>query len=312
MESGLWPFGIWTASLDMNCLASMHHAQSILERSGLPLEDGNHLEDTTFSRMLSSRPSDLVSSSTIIIIIMHHMIIAHPNSEFNARIMLLSRTVLSPANFNALLSECNATLNQAELNEASGNGAFYPDIYQKMGDWNQARWNYVTSTYASSATSDNLNVCPSKPATTTTTTAASFIRAPGTPNTPSNPASTSSSITIGWETPNSNGNAISSFTVQRRSVSGDWTTIYTGLDRSFEDTGLTTGDSLTYRVKATNSQGDSAWSNEATYVVGTASTTGDVNVGTPTTGDNVINNESSSAIGVSVSITLSFFICLFF
>ncbi len=73
-------------------------------------------------------------------------------------------------------------------------------------------------------------------------------------------------IDLSWSTPDANGEAISSYTIQRKSGSGNYADIATSTiaagATAYTDTGLTPGASYTYRIRARNSVGDGAWSNE--------------------------------------------------
>jgi len=214
-------------------------------------------------------------------------------SELNARFMLLSGSVLSVANVNSILDEAAAAINVTEFDEASGSGAWLSTIYSSMKTWQQERWTYVTSTYSSYNTSETLDICPNKTDASTNFTQSAWIRRPGTPSVVYNTAGSSSSITVTWDAPNQNGASITGYTLQRSSgSSSDYSIVYTGSSQTHTDSSLSKGDQYTYRVMATNSVGDSAYSAPATFTVGTVATTGSVSSGY-ITGDQSYSSDAS-------------------
>ena len=86
----------------------------------------------------------------------------------------------------------------------------------------------------------------------------------GVPTAPQPPvvtASSTTSITVQWAAPNSNGGLITSYQLRR-----DGTTIlYTGANTQFTITSLTASQSLTLEISASNSFGQGPWSTPASY-----------------------------------------------
>ncbi len=75
----------------------------------------------------------------------------------------------------------------------------------------------------------------------------------------------STEIDLAWTAPAANGAAIASYTLQRKSGSGNFENVSTSIAASataYSDTGLTPATAYTYRIRAVNSVGDAAWSNE--------------------------------------------------
>lgn len=95
---------------------------------------------------------------------------------------------------------------------------------------------------------------------------------PGAPTSLNAVVASSTSIDLTWSTPSSNGgSAITGYKVYRDTSSSPTTLIDTiGVTTSYTDTSLTTDTTYYYRVKATNANGDSSYSNEdsATPVTG--------------------------------------------
>ena len=72
-------------------------------------------------------------------------------------------------------------------------------------------------------------------------------------------------IDLAWTAPDNNGEAITSYTLQRKEGSGNYADVSpapVATATSYTDTGLTPATAYTYRIRATNSEGDAAWSNE--------------------------------------------------
>jgi hypothetical protein len=73
-------------------------------------------------------------------------------------------------------------------------------------------------------------------------------------------------LDVSWTAPNNGGFAITGYTLERRLGSGAWSIVYTGTATSFNDPGLSTASSYQYRVFATNSLGNSSFSNASTAI----------------------------------------------
>ncbi|MFN7826569.1 MAG: fibronectin type III domain-containing protein, partial [Acidobacteriota bacterium] len=129
----------------------------------------------------------------------------------------------------------------------------------------------VTYYYVVVASNSNGNSAPSNEAFATTSAGGSQV-----PTAPSNLVATavsSTQINLTW---NDNSGNETGFRIRRRTgLDGAWSDIATtGLDTtSYADTGLTSGTTYYYSVRATNAVGDSALSNEANATTSTGSTT---------------------------------------
>tara|TARA_Y100000310_G_scaffold338458_1_gene428164 strand:- start:911 stop:4000 length:3090 start_codon:yes stop_codon:yes gene_type:complete len=88
------------------------------------------------------------------------------------------------------------------------------------------------------------------------------IGAPFTPNPIEISNITSSSFDVTWEAPNDHGATISSYTLEEKVGDGSYATVYTGTDLTFSRSSGTTGETYYYKVKATNAEGDSPYSEE--------------------------------------------------
>jgi hypothetical protein len=77
---------------------------------------------------------------------------------------------------------------------------------------------------------------------------------------------TSNSAVINWVAPASNGSTITGYTLQEKTSTGDFSTVYTGTNLTYTSTGLAEGETYSYRVKASNGIGDSDYSDEASVV----------------------------------------------
>ncbi|CEL98343.1 unnamed protein product [Vitrella brassicaformis CCMP3155] len=82
--------------------------------------------------------------------------------------------------------------------------------------------------------------------------------APDAPAAPTRDASTSTSITVDWVAPATNGCAITTYTLYRATEFGTFASVSTANVLTFADTGLTTGVYYRYKVTATNCVGESA------------------------------------------------------
>ena len=75
----------------------------------------------------------------------------------------------------------------------------------------------------------------------------------------------SSEIDLAWTAPASSGSAITGYTLQRKEGSGSYANVSTTIGASatsYSDTGLSPGTTYTYQIRAKNSEGNGAWSNE--------------------------------------------------
>ena len=74
-------------------------------------------------------------------------------------------------------------------------------------------------------------------------------------------AVTNNQVTVSWTPPADNGSPITTYTLQQKAGStGNYKTIFSGLDQSFTVSDLITGTTYFYRVKATNELGSSEYS----------------------------------------------------
>ncbi len=87
---------------------------------------------------------------------------------------------------------------------------------------------------------------------------------------PSKPASVTfgegfeTSFIVNWTAPTANGATITSYTLEQKTESdGTFNSVYSGTNLTHTATGLTNGNNYYFRLKATNSEGDSDWSDEA-------------------------------------------------
>ena len=95
-------------------------------------------------------------------------------------------------------------------------------------------------------------------------------------------SSTTTSLTLAWLDPISNGGAaVTNFQLEKFSNSA-YSIIYTGTAKTFTSTGLSAGTAYQFRVAAINSQGIGA------YATGTFST----DASTPATGNSLPFNET--------------------
>ncbi len=78
---------------------------------------------------------------------------------------------------------------------------------------------------------------------------------------------TTSLIVVNWTAPDDGGSAITSYTLEQKEGSGgSYTPVYTGTNLTYTAIGLTEGTTYYYQLKATNAEGDSEYSNEATAI----------------------------------------------
>ncbi len=79
-------------------------------------------------------------------------------------------------------------------------------------------------------------------------------------------AASSVAIRLTWTAPDAHGEAITGYRLERKSGGGSYAVVSSSIAASatsYEDTGLTPSTAYTYQIRATNSEGDGAWSNEA-------------------------------------------------
>lgn len=133
---------------------------------------------------------------------------------------------------------------------------------------------------------------------------------------------TTTSFTVNWTEPNDHGSAITGYTLQEKvGVAGSYSTVYTGTDLSYSATGLTTGETYFYQVLATNAEGSSGYSVEAsaipstviTMAAGTVSTCEGLFVDTGGSSGDYSNNENititiqPATLGDNVSVSFTSF-----
>lgn len=83
---------------------------------------------------------------------------------------------------------------------------------------------------------------------------------PAVPSTPAAPTCVvgDGQVTVSWVAPNANGSAITSYRLRRTVTgSGTWTTVSSSATSPYSNTGLTNGTSYNFRIRATNSVGNS-------------------------------------------------------
>ena len=73
------------------------------------------------------------------------------------------------------------------------------------------------------------------------------------------------SVEVSWDATNSNGSTITGYTLEYKQGTDPYTTVSAGTDLTETITGLTEGVEYTFRLKATNSIGDSPYSAEQTF-----------------------------------------------
>jgi hypothetical protein len=94
--------------------------------------------------------------------------------------------------------------------------------------------------------------------------------APSTPTQVTFDDVTTSSVVVNWEAPDDNGSPITSYTLEQKEGSGNFTSVYTGTELTYEPASLTTGATYFYRVSATNGVGTSSPSSENSVLIATA------------------------------------------
>jgi titin len=81
-------------------------------------------------------------------------------------------------------------------------------------------------------------------------------------------AATPASVELSWTEPDDGGSAITGYDVQRRAPGGTWEDLAADLTQpDHVDTDVLPGETWHYQVRATNAEGDGAWSNEAVATV---------------------------------------------
>ena len=103
-----------------------------------------------------------------------------------------------------------------------------------------------------------------------TVTVDDVAEAPSTPSAPTLSSSTSTSLSVGWSAPSNTGPAITDYDVQyRQGTTGSFTNrSHTGTSRSTTITGLTASTQYQVRVRASNAEGTSGWSQTASFTTG--------------------------------------------
>jgi YD repeat-containing protein len=147
-------------------------------------------------------------------------------------------------------------------------------------------------------TNDSAN---SNTASATTTSGGS---APAAPSGLGATANSSSQITLSWT---DNATTETGFKVERKTgVGGTYAQIGTAAANatSYPDSGLTASTAYYYRVRATNSSGDSAYSNEANATTQAAGTDAAINLGTNNTAKHAVALADTASTSVTGSITV--------
>lgn len=236
-------------------------------------------------------------------------------NELNERFILLSRNVLSVENVNKIVAKTEKIINRTEYSMSGIGSPYNPGCESGITSWHAQRHAYVTSSLSavSVPVDTKLNICPDKPAITSVHT--TILAAPGQPNKPSNPTTSAVANTVSliWDSPNPNGSPITSYTLEKRTT-GDYTVVYSGPNKSYSDSGLDSSTTYFYRLKATNAQGSSTYSDDAAFIPGKA---GEIPVTTGSIGPNsgagtgVDADSSVSTITLSfVTLFISFFLFL--
>eukprot|EP01114_Cavostelium_apophysatum_P003141 TRINITY_DN128_c0_g1_i1.p1 TRINITY_DN128_c0_g1~~TRINITY_DN128_c0_g1_i1.p1 ORF type:complete len:1072 (-),score=346.16 TRINITY_DN128_c0_g1_i1:63-3278(-) len=187
--------------------------------------------------------------------------------ELNARYLTLANGVMSVENVNAVFDEAMAKFNATQYNAAGGgNTYFFADnnCVDTMKAWHAQRNAYVKS--AVSGTEAALSICPSKPTLPVTLTTVN--RKPGQPASPYMTATTTNSINLAWLSPNPNGAAITGYKLEYAVNGGSYSTLYAGTDTTYAHGSLSASKEYTYRVTATNANGNSLPSDAITMVPG--------------------------------------------
>ena len=130
------------------------------------------------------------------------------------------------------------------------------------------------------------------------------VTAPSTPDSPSLSSSTSSSLSVTWSAPSNTGPAIDDYDVQyRQGTTGSFSNqSHTGTSRSTTITGLTASTAYQVRVRASNAEGTSGWSQTVSFSTGSSSpnqVTNNAPVFTSISSFSV--NENSRSVGTVVA-----------
>ena len=130
------------------------------------------------------------------------------------------------------------------------------------------------------------------------------VTAPSTPDSPSLSSSTSSSLSVTWSAPSNTGPAIDDYDVQyRQGTTGSFSNqSHTGTSRSTTITGLTASTAYQVRVRASNAEGNSGWSQTVSFSTGSSSpnqVTNNAPVFTSISSFSV--NENSRSVGTVVA-----------
>ena len=95
------------------------------------------------------------------------------------------------------------------------------------------------------------------------------VLAPDKPDPVTFGAVTSSTAEVNWTAPDDNGSTITAYSLeQKEGIAGVFGEIYSGTNLTFTATGLTAWTTYYFRVKATNSGGDSPYSDESPVIAG--------------------------------------------
>lgn len=156
------------------------------------------------------------------------------------------------------------------LERKQGTGGTYAEVFSGAAlTFTSTSLTSNTTYYFRVKATNGIGDSPFSTELNTTTLAA----APGAPDEPAAPTFgtvTSSSIVVNWTAPNDNGSTITGYTMEQKQGSGTYAQVFSGNALTYTSTGLSAGTSYTFRVKATNSAGDSPFSSEASTATSAA------------------------------------------